>query len=136
MTTYDLYLLSPELSLAGLAVLILLLDRVISRKGFLIVLGVLGLTIPLGFSVALWAELGDTGVVSNSGILSDTVVVDSFSLFFKFLFLGVVAAVFLISIEYAKKFHRFQAEYYALILFSTIGMMLLASAGRFSFASS
>ena len=127
MTTHDLYLLSPELSLAGLATLLLLLDLVVSRKGFLTVLGVLGLAVPLGFSVALWTDLGDTGVVNNTGILSDTLVVDSFSLFFKFLFLGVVAAIILVSSEYAKRFHRFQTEYYALVLFSATGMMLLAS---------
>ena len=33
----------------------------------------------------------------------------------------------LVSVDYVKKFQRFQAEYYALILLSTVGMMLLAS---------
>ena len=128
MTTSDLYLLSPELSLAGLALALILLDLVVPRKGLLAALGAVGLLVPLGFSIALWSGLDDRGLFSgNDGILANTLVVDSFSLFFMFLVIGVVAAVFAISSDYAKRFHRFQVEYYALVLFSATGMMLLAS---------
>ena len=125
MTTNDLYLLSPELSLAGLAMLLLLLDLVVPRKGFLTALAVLALAVPLGFSVSLW--LDGSGVPAES-ILANTLVVDKFSIFFKFLFIGVAAAVVLMSGDYARRFQRFQIEYYSLILFSVTGMMLLASA--------
>jgi NADH-quinone oxidoreductase subunit N len=125
MTTNDLYLLSPELSLAGLAMLLLLLDLVVRRKGFLTALAILGLAAPLGFSIALW--LDGSGVPAES-ILADTLVVDRFSLFFKFLFIGVVGSVILISSDYARRFQQFRIEYYALLLFSTTGMMLMASA--------
>ena len=125
MTLDDLYLISPELSLAGLAMLLLLLDLVVDRKGYVVAVGVLGLGVPLGFSISLW--LGLDGRVENTGLLSDTLVVDEFSLFFKFLLLGVAAAVILMSSEYAGRFRRFQIEYYGLVLFSTTGMMLLAS---------
>ena len=125
----DLYLLSPELSVAGLAILLLVLDLFIRRKGYLPLLGLLGLAVPLGFSVALWAGLDGRGVTPvNDGILSTTLAVDKFSLFFKFLFIGVAAAIMLVSTEYTRRFHRFRAEYYALMLFSVCGMMLLASA--------
>ena len=128
MTVHDLYLLSPELSLAGLATLLLLLDLVISRKGMLAGLGFLGLAIPLGFSIALWLGLDGRGVEpENTGLLAATLVVDKFSVFFKFLFLGVVALVVLASSDYVRKFPRFQIEYYALIMYSATGMMLLAS---------
>ena len=128
MTPHDLYLLSPELSMAGLAMLLLMLDLVVPRKGALTALAVLGLAVPLGFSLALWLGLNGTGPsVENTGILANTLAVDKFSLFFKFLFIGVAATIFLVSSDYAKKFHRFQVEYYALILFSVTGMMLLAS---------
>ena len=130
MTTHDLYLLSPELSTAGLAMLLLLLDLVVTRKGYLAGLAVLGLAVPLGFSLALWAGL-DGGSVADDPVVQidviETLVVDRFSLFFKFLFIGVAAAVILVSTDYTRRFHRFQAEYYALILFSVTGMMLLAS---------
>lgn len=126
MTSHDIWLLSPELSVAVLAVLLVLLDLVVSRKGFLPVLAVVGLAVPLGLSIALWFDLNGDGVVATQGIFG-TLVVDKFSLFFKFLFVAVAAIIVLVSVDYVKKFQRFQAEYYALILLSTVGMMLLAS---------
>ena len=126
MTLHDLYLLSPELSLAGLATLLILLDLVIPRKNVLAGVAVVGLAVPLGFSIALWFALNGDGLDPNPGIFG-TLVVDKFSLFFKFLFIGVAALVVLASAEYASRFQRFQAEYYALVLFSTTGMMLLTS---------
>ena len=130
MTIHDLYLLSPELSVAGLAVLLLLLDLFVPRKGFLTPLAVIGLAVPMGFSIALWLGL-DGGSVAQDSVIRidtlDTLVVDRFSLFFKFLFIGATAVVVLMSSEYVRRFRRFQAEYYALILFSATGMMLLAA---------
>ena len=126
MTTHDLFLLSPEFSMAALAIALLLLDLVVSRKGYLAALAVVGLAVPLAFSIALWFSL-EAGVAENSGILSATLVVDKFSLFFKFLFIGVAAVVVLMSTDYVKKLKGFQIEYYALVLFSASGMMLLAS---------
>ena len=124
----DLYLISPELSLVSLGLVLLLLDLVVSRKGLLAALAVAGLAVPLAFSAVLWLGLDSTGLEpQNTGILADTLIVDKFSVFFKFLVLGSVAAIFLMSGEYAKKFQRFQTEYYVLVLFSATGMMLLAS---------
>ena len=127
MSSHDLYLLSPELSLAGLAALLLLLDLVVARKGMLLVLAVFGLAVPLALSISLWFDLGASGAADNTGILADTLSVDRFALFFKFLFLGVAAAVILVSSDYARRFERFRIEFYALVLFSVTGMMLLAS---------
>src|SRR4030067_3656833 len=56
-----------------------------------------------------------------------SLVVDNFSLFCLFLFLGIAILVVLASIDYGHRFGRFQGEYYALILLATGGMMLLAS---------
>ena len=126
MTLDDLFRLSPELSMAGLGALVLLLDLVITRKSLLPVVAVLGLAVPLAFSIALWFDLNGDGVSSTSHVFG-TLTVDKFSLFFKFLFVGVAALVVLVSTDYVKKFERFQAEYYSLILLSTTGMMLLAS---------
>ncbi len=125
MTQHDLYLLSPELSVAGLAIALVLLDLVVSRKGVLPALAVIGLAVPLAFSIILWRDLDGDGA-QMQGIFN-TLAVDRFSLFFKFLFIGVAGLVVLISSDYVRRFHRFQAEYYALVLFSVCGMMLLAS---------
>ena len=126
MTSADLFLLSPELSVVGLALLLVLLDLVVTRKSILSGVVIIGLAVPLAFSIALWFHLNDGGVVAIEGLFG-TLVVDKFSLFFKFLFIGVAALIVLVSTDYVQKFQRFQAEYYALVLFSTSGMMLLAS---------
>ena len=122
MSVYDLYLLAPEISLAALAAVLVLVDLVVRNKTVLPILAVLGLAVPLIFSLMLWFNLpnGDTGMF-------DTLVVDKFSLFFKFLLIAAAGVVILSSTDYVQKFARFQAEYYALILFATTGMMLLAS---------
>ena len=126
MTLHDLYLLSPELSVAGAAALLILVDLVVRRSGLAAALALVGLALALGLSIALWLDLNGDGVQATSGVFG-TLVVDKFSLFFKFLFVGVAAMVVLASTEYVRRFERFQAEFYALILFSTSGMMLLAS---------
>ena len=127
MTIHDLYLLSPELSVAGLATLLLLLDLVVSRKSIILGLGVVGLVIPLGFSIALWFTVGDDAAVENTGVLAGTLVVDKFALFFKFLFIGAAAVVGLMSVDYLQRIERFRTEFYALMLYSATGMMLMAA---------
>jgi NADH-quinone oxidoreductase subunit N len=126
MTTQDLYILSPELGLAGLALVLIVLDLVIERKQVIPIVAVLGLAVPLGFSIALWFDLEGLGL--DDSILVNTLEVDKFALFFKFLIIGVVALIVLASTDYVKRFSRFRAEYYSLVLFSAVGMMLLASA--------
>ena len=128
ITGHDLYLLGPELSLVSLAMLLLLLDLFVSHKKYLATIGLLGLAVPIGFSVVLWLGLGDKVNASEyDGILAGTLLIDRFSVFFKFFFLGVVVLVMLASTEFVRKFSRFQTEYYALLMMSASGMMLLAS---------
>ena len=132
MNTHDLYLLSPEISMAGLAILLLLLDLMIPRKQYLVGVAFLGLLVPLWFSWQLWSGVDDWSSTSGNvmgieGSLIGALVVDKFSIFFKFLFIGVTAVVILISSGYTRKFEKFQIEYYALVLFAVTGMMLLAS---------
>jgi NADH-quinone oxidoreductase subunit N len=55
-------------------------------------------------------------------------VVDSFALFLKLLFLFSACPVIMLSVDYLAFPGAKQGEYYCLILFSVIGMMLLASA--------
>jgi NADH-quinone oxidoreductase subunit N len=57
-------------------------------------------------------------------------VADNFSVFFKFLILGIAMLVVMSSTDYVSKFARFQGEYYALILLSAGGLMLMASTGE------
>jgi len=118
----DFWLLSPELALCGIALLVILLDLFIEQKKMLAWISVVGLIIPIALTIALWGERE----VSFSGML----VVDDFSLFFKFVIFGIAALVILSSIEYVSKFARFQGEYYALVLLSAGGLALMASTGE------
>ncbi|MDP7225078.1 MAG: NADH-quinone oxidoreductase subunit N [SAR202 cluster bacterium] len=130
MTFHDIYLLSPEMSMAGLAAVLILVDLVFSKKSALTAIAFVGLAIPLTLSIVLWVYLNDQAVTqmdADFGTETVAFVVDKFSLFFKFLIVAIVALVVLASSEYADKFQRFRAEYFALILFSASGMMLLAS---------
>ncbi len=115
----DLYLLSPEISLLTLALVVILLDLFIERKWILGWVSVMGLIMPAAFTLSLWGRTE----TSFGGALA----VDHFSLFFHIFFIVVAALVLLSSTEYSRKFAAFRAEYYALVLLSATGMMLLAS---------
>lgn len=126
MSVYDLYLLAPELTLAALAIILALVDLVVRNKTVLPILAVFGLAAPLIFSLLLWFDLSSGNTMQMHGLFN-TLVVDKFSLFFKFLLIAAAGVVILSSTDYVKKFARFQGEYYSLVLLATCGMMLLAS---------
>jgi len=120
----NLELFIPELSLAAFAIAVILLDLFIQRKGLLVVVSLVGVVVSAGLTIAMWrGALGDT----PQAIFNNMLAVDSFAIFFKLLFLGIAALVILASVDYASKLARFQGEYYALVLLSTLGMMLMAA---------
>ena len=127
MTLNDIYLLSPELSLAAIALALILLDLFVSRKSLLAGFAVIGLFIPVILGVILWADLDASSTDQMRGVFG-TLAVDKFSLFFKFLLAAAAGLVILMSAGYVQRIRNFQGEFYALILLSTSGMMLLASA--------
>ena len=116
----NLGLFIPELCLAGFAIAVILLDLFVQRKGLLVVVSLVGLLVSAGFTIAMWGG-------GPEAIFKDMLAVDSFALFFKVLFLGIAALVILTSVDYASKMARFQGEFYALILLSALGMMLMAA---------
>ncbi len=116
----NLGLLAPELSLAGTAMLVILLDLIIKRKGWLAVVSIAGIVVSAGFTLAMWGG-------SSQAIFNNMLAVDGFALFFKLLFLGIAALVILSSVDYVSKFNRFQGEYHALVLLAALGMMLMAA---------
>src|SRR5437899_8295744 len=70
------------------------------------------------------------GRVAGSGTLAgfhDSVVVDGFLIFFAALFLVSTALVILLSAKYLEIEREHEGEYYALLLFACVGMMLMAS---------
>jgi len=116
----NLGLFIPELVLAGFAIAVILLDLFIQRKGVLAGVSIAGLVVSGGFTLAMWGG-------SPQAAFNNMLAVDSFAIFFKLLFLGIAALVILASVDYVSKFARFQGEYYALVLLSALGMMLMAA---------
>lgn len=123
MNAHDVYLISPQIAMAGMAGIIVLLDMFVENKRVVMTTAFLGLFAPLVLSLILWFNIPD----DNVGLFG-ALVVDKFSLFFHILFVGVGALVFLSSIRYQDKFEGFRGEFAALMMFSLSGMMLLVSA--------
>ena len=121
----NLELFIPELSLITFAIVVILLDLFIQRKGLLAVVSIAGLVVAAGFTIAM--AMTDMWGGSSQAIFNNMLAVDNFALFFKLLFLGIAALVILASTDYVSKFARFQGEYYALVLLSALGMMLMAA---------
>jgi len=116
----NLELFIPELSLAAFAIVVILLDLFTQRKGLLVAVSLAGLVVSAGFTIAMWGG-------GSQAIFNNMLAVDNFALFFKLLFLTIAALVILASVDYVSNFARFRGEYYALVLLSTLGMMLMAA---------
>lgn len=126
MTAHDVFLLSPEISVAGLAVLVMALDLFVRRKTYLYVTAVVGLSVPFALSIVLWNEVHVDANGEIVGVMG-ALIVDKFSLFFKFLILGITALVLAASLDYSRRISLLRGEFIGLILLSATGMMLLSS---------
>jgi len=123
----DLRPLLPVLVLAATAGLVLLLDLVPPRErkdhlGFVSALGVVGMLIVtywMTFSVGGGELRGFRGMV----------VLDPYALFFNIIIGYATGIVLLLSMDYIRREGQEAGEFYALVLFSALGMMLMASAG-------
>src|SRR5437867_3448039 len=125
-----------ELTLFGLAVLLIgfPLDESVENNWFWKLLfkdfyakAALAGTLFSGFT--LW-KLRGAVAGSARGYLPgfhESVVVDSFFLFFATLFLAATALVILLSVKYLDIEEEQEGEYYALVLFACVGMMFMAS---------
>jgi len=121
MVISELRFLTPELSLLSFALVVILLDLFIKQKKVLAAVSIAGVLVSAGFTVAMWGT-------PSEAIFYRMLAVDNFALFFKLLLLAAVGLVILASQDYVSKFQRFQGEYYALVLISAVGMMLLVAA--------
>ncbi|HYG98163.1 MAG TPA: NADH-quinone oxidoreductase subunit N [Terriglobales bacterium] len=79
-----------------------------------------------GFSIWDFRFLQERSVVGRFGYLQ-SMTVDSFSVYFYYLFIAGAAIAVLMSIKYLEIEQEDHGEFYALILFSVIGMMAMAS---------
>jgi NADH-quinone oxidoreductase subunit N len=107
------------MTLAAFAVAVILLDLFVERKSILAVVGFVGTLAAGGFAVSIWGASPES--------FNGQVAVDNYALFFKVLILGIAGLVILATTDYAAKLSRFRGEYYALILTSAIGLMVMAA---------
>ena len=117
----NLVLISPEICMLATAVVVILADLFFQRKSLLAIISLVGLAAAFSFTVYLWG--GNTQTMFNNML-----AIDKFALFFQLLFPVMAALVILASTDYVSKFDSFQGEYYALVLLSTLGMMLVSAA--------
>ncbi len=116
----DLGSIAPELIVTGTALVVLLVDLFLPkhRREGLAYLSLLGLALAFGFSLFLWGK--------GRSAFKESISLDPYSLFFTSLFLFITFLTILISKGYLEREEIQRGEYYALLLFATLGMMLLA----------
>lgn len=114
----DLGPMIPEITLLCLALFALVVDLLIKKKEVVAVIGIISAVI-VGYLLT-----GSSGEVFSGMFISD-----NYSLFFKVIFLLSLSLSILLSIRYVRIERVNFGEYYSLMLFSTLGMMIMASAG-------
>ncbi len=113
----------PELVMVATALLVLILDFFVEKEHK----AVLGWFSLGGIIIAAYVS---SGFMTMSGSFFDgTFLVDPFSTYFKFIFYIACGLGILVSINYLKIEEINRGEYYALMLFATTGMMMMASGG-------
>ena len=129
----DLTLLIPEFLLTALAFLVLGADLFLPdrRKQVLPVIAVVGL---VGIVVALmFTTRGEAGPLYRQLIADDlslyggALVFDGYALVFKVFFVTLGTVVVLSSVVYVKRHLQHPGEYYGILLFTVLAMMLMAS---------
>jgi len=113
----------PELILSVFGIVVMVLDPLVDEEKSQKLLGFIGLGGALAGLLATWYMAQSPGLA-----FSNMVKVDDFSVFFHFLIIGIAAVVMLSSFEYMAVQRIRAGEYYALILFGTVGMALMSSA--------
>ena len=119
--SFSLVSIGPWITLSVTAILILLADALSPRgnRSAAPVLALLGLVVAGFQTYCLW---GRTGLD-----FARMVYVDNFSFFFYLIIILGTALTVLISLQYLKDYDKNLAEYYALLLFASVGMMIMAA---------
>ena len=118
-------LLLPEFIVTGLAFVVLTLDLFLAerRKWVLPFVAVAGLAVALVVSLAyLW------GV--NDSLYDGVIRVDGYALFFKAFFIALGGLVVLVSVDFVRRNLEHPGEYYGILLFTVVAMMLMAASGE------
>ncbi len=120
----DWWAIAPILAMTITACLVLVVDLIVPRtphQTHLAVISLIGLVITAVLSVALWDY-------NHTSAFGGMVAADNLTQFFNVIFVVIVAATILMSHDQLDREDFHPGEYYPLLLFSAIGMMLMASA--------
>lgn len=113
----------PEIVLSVFGIAIMLLDPIVDEEKSQKTLGLIAFVGTVAALISTW------GMAQSPGLaFSNTIRIDSFSIFFTFLVIAIAAVVILSSFEYMAVQRIRAGEYYALILFGVVGMALMSSA--------
>lgn len=128
--TVDYIRILPELVLTAFGIIVMMADPLLkpgaSRKGLgLISLVGTGAAIAATFCQIAWMHRDSDFI--KPGFFG-MVRVDNFAIFFHLLIPAIAAVCILASLEYLDAQNIRSGEYYALILFGTVGMVLMSSA--------
>lgn len=113
----------PELILSIFGVVVMLIEPLLPKRGSHKSLGIFSF---VGTLLAMVASLYQTNYPGWGWF--NMIRVDEFSVFFHVLICAISAVVILTSFEYLETQQIRGGEYYALILFGTVGMVLMSSA--------
>ena len=115
--------LLPTLVVLAAAVLVLALDLLprAAPREVAAMIALAGMVGALLATLARWSTPGRA--------FRDMVVLDNFALFFNVVICYAGALIVLLSMDYLRRTGTESGEYWALVLFATAGMMLLAAAG-------
>jgi len=113
----------PELVVSVFGIIVMMLDPLIPEQSSKKPLGMIAI---IGTLAGLAATAYQTGFYGSA--FYNTISVDTFSVFFHVVVLLIALVVILTSFEYLEVQRIRSGEYYALILFGTVGMMLMSSA--------
>jgi NADH-quinone oxidoreductase subunit N len=120
----DIFRILPEVVLTVTGVLIMLTEASLP-PGF--PRRPLGWVAAIGTTLALWASLWQLSLPAGAGFFG-TVETSAFTVFFHVLVCGIVLVALLLSLDTLPEDSHHQGEFYALIVFGTVGMCLLTSA--------
>src|SRR5437763_10976294 len=135
INVHDLQLIAPELILTAIACLVLVMEVILPYKlsKWTAYFSLAGIALALISLVAQFRELGGTFSLNALQALTPAdgsyvmVHIDGFALVFRAIFLVAAALPIAISMRYLDIEREQHGEYYALILFATVGMMFLGS---------
>lgn len=122
MTAADLWYLVPEFYLGALGLALLVLDLFVpeGRKRIVGWVAIGGLALSLAPTAAAFS-------LAPRLVLFNTYAVDPFATFIKLLSAGAAILVILVSLDYFRRYTRFEGEAYTLMVFTTLGLYLMAS---------